>query len=199
MQSAERADRDDTRANALFREQAQHRLEPGAMAAHDREIGRLHVARQQGHGNARAFRQPIGESFDREETVGLREARDRTRAFAEREGFEPGLIFAQRHHREFGAAEIGRDRDGSLRFHDRLRARRKAAHAPQHRHDKIVEGEHRRSRKSRQHDNCLTVDNRKTERLAGFQRDAMRNNAGLAEVPDNVGGKVAGAFRCAAG
>lgn len=87
--------------------------------------------------------------------------------------------------------------------HDRLDfgvgARRQSGHPAQHRHDHVVEGEHRRGRKAWQDHDRLAVAHRKAERLAGLERNAMRDDAGLAEPADDAMGQIARTFRRAAG
>ena len=57
--------------------------------------------------------------------------------------------------------------------------RRQAGAGADHRRDESVEGEDRRGRKSRQHRDRLAVDDREAERLAGLERDAVHEDAGL--------------------
>jgi hypothetical protein len=61
-----------------------------------------------------------------------------------------------------------------------------------------VKGEHGRGRKSRQDDHRLAVAHRKAQRLAGLERNAMGDDAGLAEPADDAMRHVARALRGAA-
>ena len=77
--------------------------------------------------------------------------------------------------------------------------RRQAGAGADHRRDEGVEGEDRRGRKSRQHRDRLAVGDGEAERLAGLQRHAMHQDAGLAELRHHAVREIAGALRGAAG
>ena len=79
------------------------------MAADDDEIGHPHMRREQRHLGLGAGRHLIGQRIDPQEAVGLRERRDRARALAGGIGDQAVVAFDQRHHDEFGAAELGGD------------------------------------------------------------------------------------------
>ena len=138
------------------------------MAADDDEIRHPHMRREQGHLGLRAGRQLVGQRIDPQKPVGLRERRDRAGAFAGGIGDQSIRSLDQRHHDEFGAADFGCDPHRNFRRNFCVRARRQAAHPPQHRHDHVVEGEHRGSRKARQDHHRLAVADRKAQRLARF-------------------------------
>src|SRR5690606_4967177 len=58
-----------------------------------------------------------------------------------------------------------------------------------------MEGEHGRGREAWQDDDGLAVADRQAERLAGFQRNAMRDDSGISEPRENPMADVAGALR----
>ena len=181
-----------------MRQRCGDEIEPGAVAADDDEIRHPHMRREQRHLGLAAGRHLVGQRIDPQKPVGLREGGDRTGALARRVRDQPVRSFDQRHHDEFGAPEFGGDPHRHARIDLGVGTRRQARHPPQHRHDHVVKGEHRRGRKSRQDDHRLAVAYRKAQRLAGLERDAVRNDAGLAEPADDAMGYVARAFRRAA-
>ena len=174
-------------------------IEPGAVAADDDEIGHAHMRREQRDLGLRIGRHLIGERIDLQKAVGLGKGRDGARPLAGRVGNQAVGALDQRHHDEFGAAEFGGDPHRHARGNFCIVARRQARHSAQDRHDHVVEGEHRRGRKSRQDHHRLAVADGETQRLARLQRDAVRNDAGLAEPRDDAMGDVARALRRAAG
>ncbi len=139
------------------------------------------------------------ERVDRQKTVGLGKSGDRAGAFAGWKRDRTITAGDQRHQHEFFAAELGRDphryarRDGFCSF-----LRQPGAGANERR-DESVKGENRRGRKSRQHDQRLVADHRQAQRLAGFERHAVNQNAGRTKPRDDAMRQVAGAFRGAAG
>ena len=142
-----------------------------------------------------AGRHLIGQRIDPQETVGLRKGRDRAGALAGRDRRSshptPSTSDTMTNSVRPSSEAI---RTGTLARDLGIGTRRQAGHPPQHRHDHVVEGEHRRGRKSRQDDDRLAVADRKTQRLARLQRDAMGDDAGLAEPRDDAVGDVARAF-----
>ena len=67
--------------------------------------------------------------------------------------------------------------------------RRQAGAGADHRRDEGVEGEDRRGREARQHRDRLAVGDREAERLAGLERHAMHQDAGLAELATRPGAR----------
>ena len=78
------------------------------------------------------------------------------------------------------------------------RLRRQPGARANYRRDEGMKSEDRRGRESGQNDQRLVTDDRKAKRLAGFERDAVHQDAGLAELRDNTMRQIAGAFRRAA-
>ena len=64
------------------------------------------------------------------------------------------------------------------------------ASKPDHRRDEFVEGEDRRGGKARKHDHRAAAGRREADRLAGLQRHAVGDNAGIVELGDNAIGNV---------
>ena len=89
-------------------------------------------------------------------------------------------------------------RTGTSRFDGFGGFRRQAGAGADHRRHEGVEREDRRGRKARQHHHRLAVDDRETERLAGLQRHAMHQDAGLAQPRHHAVRQIAGALRGAA-
>ena len=169
------------------------------MTADEDEIGRPHMGREQRHLGLRAGRHLVGECVDLQEAIGLRKRRDRARPLARGISDQASGTLDQRHHHEFGAAEFRRNPHRDLCGDLGLRSRRQAGHPSQHRHDHVMEGEHRGSRKTWQDDHGLAVADRKTQRLARLQRHAMGDDAGFSQPRDDAVGDVARALRGAAG
>src|SRR5579862_1106886 len=92
------------------------------------------------------------------------------------------------------SAELGGDAHRYARGNSPGRLRRQSGTGADHRRDEGVEGEDRRGRKSRQHDQRLVADDRKTKRLARLERDTVHQNAGLAEFRHDAMRQIAGAF-----
>ena len=169
------------------------------MAAHDDEIGRARrFADQRDLGIAVGIERR-GERIDRQKSVGLGERRDRARALAGRKRDRAVAAGDQRDQHEFLAAEFGGDAHRHAR-RDGLRGlgRQSGARADDRR-DEGMEGEDRRGRKARQHHQRLVADDREAERLAGFERHAVHQDAGRAEPRHDAMRQIAGAFRRAAG
>ena len=104
----------------------------------------------------------------------------------------------QRHQHEFLAAELGRDAHRHFGLDAARGFRRQAGARADHRRDEGVKGEDRRGRKSRQHRQRLAVEHGEAERLAGLERDAVHDDAGLAQPRHHAVRKIARAFRGAA-
>ena len=95
----------------------------------------------------------------------------------------------QRDQHEFLAAELGGDAHRHVGLDGARGFRRQAGAGADHRRDEGMEGEDRRGRKARQHGERLAVDHREAERLAGLERDAMHEDAGLAELRHDRGAR----------
>ena len=67
-----------------------------------------------------------------------------------------------------------------------------------HRSDELVEGEDGRGGEARQHDDRAPAADRETDRLAGLEGDAVRDDAGIVELGDDAIRHVARAFAGAA-
>ena len=104
----------------------------------------------------------------------------------------------ERHQHELLAAHLRRDPHRHARLDGLRGLRRQAGAGADHRRDEGVEGEDRRGRKSRQHRDRLAVGDREAERLAGLERHAMHQDAGLAELRHDAMREIARALRGAA-
>ncbi len=197
-QTPETSDRDRAHHHTRTRQRRRHQIEPGAVAADDHEIRHPHMRREQRHFRLGSGRHLVGQRLDLQKSVGLRERGDGAASLAGGIGDQAVSAFDQRHHDEFGTAEFGCDPHRHLGHDLRIGTRRQPGHPPQHRHDQVVKGEHCRGRKSRQDHHRLAVADRKTERLARLQRDAMGDDPGLSEPRDDAVGHIAGALRGAA-
>ena len=89
-------------------------------------------------------------------------------------------------------------RTGTRAVTVRAALRRKPRPRADHRSDEGMEREDGGGRKARQHDERLVTDHREAKRLARFQRHAMDEDAGLAELRHNAMRQIACALRCAA-
>ena len=174
-------------------------IEPGAVAADDDEIRHPHMRREQRHLGLAARRHLIGQRINAQKTVGLGKGGDGAGAFACRVRDQSARPFDQRHHDEFGAAEFGGDPHRHPCIDLGVRTRWQARHPPQHRHDHVVEGEHRRGREPRQNHHRIAVADGKAQRLARLERDAVRDDARVAQPADDPMRQIAGALRGAAG
>ena len=111
----------------------------------------------------------------------------------------PSLARDQRDQHELLAAELGGDAHRHVGLDGARGFRRQTGARADHRRHEGMEGEDRRGRKSRQHRQRLAVDHRQAKRLAGLERDAMDENAGLAELRHDAVREIARALRGAAG
>ena len=80
----------------------------------------------------------------------------------------------------------------------RASSRRGPPSPTDHRRDELVEREDRRRREAGQHDDRLAAGRGQTDRLAGLERDAVRDDPGIGQLGDDAIGDVAGAFARAA-
>ena len=111
----------------------------------------------------------------------------------------PSSPATSEHQHEFLPAHFRGDAHRHARRHAAGGFGRQAGARANDRRDEAVEGEDRRGRKARQHDDRLAVHDGEAQRLAGFERNAMHQDAGLAEPRDDAVREIARAFRGAAG
>ena len=147
---------------------------------------------------ARAGIERAGERVDLQKSVGLREAGDRAGTLRRRERDRPLLAGDQRDQHEFLAAELRRDAHRHLGLDGARGFRRQSGARADHRRDEGVERKDRRGRKARQHRERLAVEHGEAKRLAGFQRDAVHDDAGRAQPRHHAVREIARPFRGAA-
>ena len=76
---------------------------------------------------------------------------------------------------------------------------RQAGEGAQHRCEELVKREDRGGRESRQDDDGLAIGDRETDGLAGLERNAVSDDAWIAEAVHDAVGEIAGTLGCAAG
>ena len=177
-------------------------IETRAVAADHHEIRGPRARAEPTDRDARARGTAIRELRDGEEAIGLRERGDRAGALGRGIGGKGARLTArhadQGDHDELGAPELGGHAGRKRRLDGLGGFRRPTAIGADEGRREFLEGEHGRGRKARQHDHGLGADDRQAERLAGLQRDAMHEDAGLAEARDRPVRDVARAFGGAA-
>ena len=198
--AAEAADRERARRKAALGQRADHHIERDVVAAHDHQIGRMRGAADQRHLRVAVGIERGGQRVDLEKAVGLREAGDRAGALAGREcdravlacrSATPARIPCGRVRRRCAPARARsafRAASGGRPARARITGATKAWKV------KIAE-----VGKAGQHHDRLVADDAEAERLAGLERDAVHQDAGLAEPRDDGVRQIAGAFRGAAG
>ena len=177
-------------------------IETRTVAADDHEIRGSRARAEATNRDARARGTAVRELRDDKEAVGLRERGDRAGALGRGIGGKGARLTArhadQGDHDELGATELGGHAGRKRRLDGLGGFRRPTAIGADDGRREFLEGEHGRGRKARQHDDGLGADDRQAERLAGLQRDAMHENARLAQARDHPVRDVARTFGGAA-
>src|SRR5262249_23872691 len=136
---------------------------------------------------------------DFKNTIGLREAGDRSRALACGKRDHPLIAFDQRNQDELLASQFGGDPYRDART-DRLSSFwRQASARTDHWSNESMKREDRRGRKSGQDDNWFVVHNREAQWFSWFECHAMHKDSGFAEARYKGVRARAGPFLCASG
>ena len=93
-----------------------------------------------------------------------------------------------------GPADLAVDLHGQLAGTTVRSCAPRPASRANHRRDELVEREDRRGRKAGEHDHRAAAGRREADRLAGLERDAVRDDAGIVELGDDAIGDVARAL-----
>ena len=196
--AAHAADGQSTNAIALLRKQSDHGVEADILTSGENEIRDMQALADQLDGLVRSGVRRIRKRIDLEEPVGLRECRYRTGPAAQRKRDETGIALAERHHHIFGAAEFGGHADRQSGLDQIFAGRRQTGHGADERRGKGMECKNGGGRKARQHDHRFSSRDGETDRLAGFQRNAVHDDPGFAEPRQDAVRDIARAFRRAA-
>ena len=142
---------------------------------------------------------------DRREAVGAAERRDAARALSHRiRGERRSLCFARRrfdqpHQQVLRAANLAVDLHRQSRLDDGSLLRAPTGEKPQHRRDELVKREDCRRREAGEHNDRAATSRRQTNRLAGLERDAVRDDPGIAKFGDDAIRQVARSLARATG
>ena len=199
IDAAEAADGDGARAKAALGKRADHDIERDIVAAHDDEIGRALAFADQRHLGAASASSAEASASIAKKPSACENAVTAPEPLPVGNAIGPSSPATSDDQHEFLAAEFGSDPHRHARSDGFCRFRRQSGAGADERRDEGVEGENRRGRKARQHDQRLVADHREAQRLAGFERHAVNENAGRTEPRHDAMRQIARAFRRAAG